>query len=91
MVKMRPPVVPEQPVAVLGTAQLKALFATCLGIDFAYRRDAAILRLFVDTRMRLAELSRLTLDDVDLDDQIALVVGALDVVRSPAVTSNAAI
>jgi integrase/recombinase XerC len=75
MVKMRPPVVPEQPVAVLDTAQLKALFATCAGTDFADRRDAAILRLFADTGMRLAELARLTVDDVDLDDQIALVIG----------------
>jgi integrase/recombinase XerC len=75
MVKMRPPVVPEQPVAVLDAGQLKALFATCSGTEFGDRRDIAILRLFVDTGMRLAELTRLTLDDVDLDDQIALVVG----------------
>jgi site-specific recombinase XerD len=75
MVKMRPPVVPEQPVAVLDAGQLKALFATCSGTDYADRRDVAILRLFVDTGMRLAELTRLTLDDVELDDQIALVMG----------------
>jgi hypothetical protein len=35
MVRTRPPVVPEQPVAVLTIAQLKALFATCSGKDFA--------------------------------------------------------
>jgi integrase/recombinase XerC len=75
MVKMRPPVVPEQPVAVLDAAQLKALFATCSGTSFADRRDAAILRLFADTGMRLSELAGLSMDDVDLDEQVALVVG----------------
>src|SRR5262249_10179972 len=75
MVKMRPPVVPEQPVAVLDAAELKALFATCGGKDFADRRDHAILRLFADTGMRLSELAGLSLADVDLDDQRALVLG----------------
>lgn len=75
MARMRPPVVPERPVDVLDATQLRALFATCEGKDFTDRRDHAILRLFVDTGMRLSELAGLTLDDVDLDEQIAYVLG----------------
>lgn len=75
MAKMRPPLVPEQPTEVVPTADLKALFASCAGKDFADRRDLAILRLFVDTGMRLSELAGLAVDDVDLDDQVAVVMG----------------
>jgi len=76
MTKMRPPMVPEQPVAVLDAAELKALFATCAtGKDFSDRRDHAMLRLFADTGLRLSELAGLNVDDVDLEDQIAIVMG----------------
>jgi integrase/recombinase XerC len=75
MAKMKPPVVPDKEVSVLSDDQLKALFATCSGKDFVDRRDAAILRLFADTGMRLAEMANLRVQDVDLDDQIAVVLG----------------
>jgi integrase len=39
------------------------------------RRDTAILRLFIDTGIRLAELAALKVDDVDLDDEVAIVMG----------------
>lgn len=73
MAKMRPPVVPEKTVAVLNETQAKALLATCAGRDFRDRRDQAILRIFLDTGMRLAELTGLTLEDVDLDDAVLFV------------------
>ena len=76
MTKMRPPKVPEQPVPVLSSNQLRALLATCEGKDFADRRDQAVLRLFIDTGMRLAELTGLRLEDLDLDVQkVAWVTG----------------
>jgi site-specific recombinase XerD len=75
MAKMRPPLVPEKPVPVLTDKQVKALFAKTAGKDFLDRRDEAILRLFADTGLRLAELANLTVDDLDLDDQLALVMG----------------
>ena len=75
MTKMKPPFVPEKEVPVLTDDQLKALFAVCSGKDFADRRDNAILRLFADTGVRLAEMANLTVHDVDLDEQIAVVLG----------------
>jgi integrase/recombinase XerC len=35
----------------------------------------AILRLFADTGLRLSELAHLTVADVDLDEQVAVVLG----------------
>jgi site-specific recombinase XerD len=68
MAKMRPPAVPEIPVPVLRLDDLKALLGTVeKGADFLARRDAALVRLFVDTGARLAEISGLKLEDVNLD------------------------
>jgi site-specific recombinase XerD len=75
MAKMKPPLVPERPVPVLTDPQLRALLATCNGRDFTDRRDHAMIRLFADTGLRLEELTRLRVDDVDLDDQVAVVLG----------------
>jgi integrase len=73
--RMRPPQVPDQPVEVLTTDQIRLLLKACEGRDFVSRRDAAIIRLFADTGMRLSELAGLTLDDVDLDSGTAAVLG----------------
>jgi integrase/recombinase XerC len=75
MERMRPPEVPEVPVPVCTDAQLKALLKDCEGKDFVSRRDTAIIRLFADTGMRLSELANLTIDDVDLDQDVAEVFG----------------
>ncbi|MGH9287980.1 MAG: tyrosine-type recombinase/integrase [Acidimicrobiales bacterium] len=75
MEKMRPPMVPERPVPVLTVDQLRALFASMSGKTFKDRRDKAILRLFADTGLRLSELAHLAVADVDLDEQVAVVMG----------------
>jgi integrase/recombinase XerC len=75
MAGMTPPHVPEAPVPVLSLDQLRALLKTCDGRGFVPRRDAAILRLFIDTGMRLSELANLTLEDLDMDLDVAVVVG----------------
>jgi site-specific recombinase XerD len=66
MIRMRPPIVPEQPVPVVSDATLKQLLAGCAGTDFVARRDNAIIRLFMDTGPRRGELAALTMDDLDL-------------------------
>jgi site-specific recombinase XerC len=44
--------------------------------DFADRRDAAILRLFLDTGARVSEAAGTMLPgDLDLDDQVIIVLG----------------
>jgi site-specific recombinase XerD len=76
MAKMKPPRMPEQPAPVLSDRQIKALLATCEGSKaLEDLRDLAVLRLFIDSGMRLSELTNLTVHDVDLDDREATVMG----------------
>ncbi|HYM53575.1 MAG TPA: tyrosine-type recombinase/integrase [Candidatus Dormibacteraeota bacterium] len=75
MANTRPPHVPEEPPTVLEPDELRALLATCAGTEFDDRRDTAILRLFLDTGIRRAELAGLRSADIDFDHNVALVVG----------------
>ena len=83
MARMRPPRVPESPPDVLREDQLKALLATCdRGQELEERRDAAILRVFVDTGARLTEVTELrwmpeddTQNDIVLDRGVLRVLG----------------
>jgi site-specific recombinase XerC len=74
-VGMHAPHVPEEPVPVLSDDQLRALLAACKGTGFAERRDTAIIRLFVDTGMRLGEMAGLQVADLDMDLEVATVIG----------------
>lgn len=65
--KMRQPSVPEEPVPVVPEADLRALVDACAGKGFDERRDTAIIRLWLDTGIRLGEMAGLTTDAVDLD------------------------
>lgn len=75
MERMKPPHVPEQPVDTLTLDEVRAMLAVCAGKTFDDRRDAAIIRLFMDSGMRRSELAGLRLSDVDFEDQVALVLG----------------
>lgn len=75
MAGLSPPTIPEQPVAVLDEAQLARLLGCMNSRSFDDRRDTAIVRLFLDTGMRLSEMAGLTLTDIDLDADVALVLG----------------
>ncbi len=59
MARMRPPKVAEQPVDVPTIEDLQSLLAVCAGNTFEDRRDTAIIRLFLDSGLRLAELTGL--------------------------------
>lgn len=59
------PFVPEKPVPVIPDDQLVTLLRVCAGKSFDDRRDTAIVRLFVDTGLRVGELAGLTVDGVD--------------------------
>jgi site-specific recombinase XerD len=72
---MRPPIVPEQPVAVVSTEELELLIRSVSGRTFAERRDMAIIRLFLDTGMRLSELAGLRVEDLDFEADVAGVTG----------------
>jgi site-specific recombinase XerD len=76
MAGMNPPQIPDEPPPVLTDDELRRLLKACEGRDFADRRDAAILRLFLDTGVRVSEAAGIMLPgDLDLDDQVVIVLG----------------
>jgi site-specific recombinase XerD len=75
MARMKPPKVPEAPPPVLTEDQIHRLLKACAGKDFAARRDTAIILLLYDTGMRRAELAGLKVSDLDLDQNVAFVMG----------------
>jgi site-specific recombinase XerD len=75
MAGLSPPSIPEQPVAVLHETELTRLLRCMNSRDFEDRRDTAIVRLFLDTGMRVSEMAGLALTDIDLDADVALVLG----------------
>jgi site-specific recombinase XerD len=76
---------PDKPVPILTDEEITALLKTCAvgrgrpGVFsrpiFFARRDETILRLLLDTGIRVSELGGLTLDDVDLERELAYVMG----------------
>lgn len=75
MARMKPPIVPEVPVPVVGDDDLRKLLKACDGKTFEDRRDLAIIRVFVDTGCRLAECGGIKLDDVDFEQEVIVVTG----------------
>lgn len=72
-IRTPPPNEPTTPVLALD--DIRALLATCAGKDFADRRDAAIIYVFLDCGLRLAEVTGLGLEDVHLRDRAVVVHG----------------
>jgi site-specific recombinase XerD len=75
MSRMRPPVVPEDPPAVVTGEQLERLLRTCRGNAFEQRRDTALISLLADTGMRRGECAALAVTDIDLDRNAAIIRG----------------
>jgi integrase len=75
MAKMRPPAVTDEPIRVLTEDQLRTVLGICSGKTFVDRRDNAIIRLFVDTCIRRAEMAGRSVDDIDIREQVAQVYG----------------
>jgi site-specific recombinase XerD len=75
MARMRPPAVPEVPVPVVPDDDLKRLLKACEGKDFEDKRDTAILRVFIDTGVRLAECAGIKTEDIDFDSEVIVVTG----------------
>jgi site-specific recombinase XerD len=76
MARMKPPKLPETPPPVLREPELRAILAGCeRDKTWLGRRDEAILRVFMDTGARRAEVLGLRLEDVDLDRGVLSVTG----------------
>ena len=74
--RMKPPAVGRKVVPVIEDEDLSALVRSCeKHRDFESRRDAALIRFFAATGVRLSELTFLNVDDVDLKKCSALVTG----------------
>lgn len=65
----------DQTTPVLTEADLRALLDTAKGRDFIAVRDTAIIMLFIYGGLRLAELSGLAVDDVNIRDRAVIVAG----------------
>ncbi len=81
MTRLRPPKPTEKPVPVLSDDELKALIAACAEKEFPDRRDEAIVRLFVDTGMRVSEMCGIRVVDLDMRADQVTVHGKGDRVR----------
>jgi site-specific recombinase XerD len=75
MANMTPPRVAIDPPTILGENELRLLTKACEGKRFEDRRDAAIIRLFLDSGMRRAEMTGLQVEDLDLGLGVAYVIG----------------
>jgi site-specific recombinase XerD len=76
MARTRPPKVPESAPPILSDEDLKLLLRACSGNDLDERRDTAILRVLIDTGLRVAELASIGYPDgVDLDAGTIAVTG----------------
>jgi site-specific recombinase XerD len=75
MTGMSPPKVGEVPVPTVSKDSMTRLLKACSANSFDDRRDHAILLLFLDTGLRLSEMSGLSVDDVDTTGRVLYVTG----------------
>ncbi|MGW0247965.1 tyrosine-type recombinase/integrase [Nocardia goodfellowii] len=73
--KMSPPDAPDQLVPVPSIESLRKLLDLCSGKDFTALRDNAIIRMFADTGCRCGEIANLAVDDLDFEEDSAMVIG----------------
>lgn len=66
MERVDPPKTTRKVKPILAEAQLAALLRGCEGAGFEQRRDAAIIRIFIDTGVRVSGLANIRTTDVHL-------------------------
>jgi len=65
LTNVKAPSAPPSPAPCLTESQLKRLMTATAGHEWEQRRDRALLRMFLSTGLRVEEMSRLDLTDVD--------------------------
>jgi site-specific recombinase XerD len=75
MARMRAPKVPEQPVPIVTDDDLSLLVKASQGSRFEDKRDYALLRLMIDTGLRLSETAGLRIDEVEFETMTLVVLG----------------
>lgn len=78
MRKMHAPKIPYDPAPTLSLDQYELVQQAIRGQTFRDVRDRAILAVMYDTGVRRAELSGMTLDDLDLGARLITVIGSKD-------------
>jgi site-specific recombinase XerD len=81
MSTLSPPTLKMKPVPVITDEELAALLKACNGKEFNDRRDEALIRFLLDCGVRISEACGLRLDQLDLDQGMALVKGKGSKVR----------
>lgn len=74
MARLHPPKVPKRIITPFSVEQVKRMLAVCNN-TFAGYRDRAVVLVFIDTGLRLAELTGIMLSDVDMQNGVIQVMG----------------
>jgi site-specific recombinase XerC len=81
MATLSPPTLKMKPVPVVSDDEVAALLKACNGREFADRRDESLIRLLLDCGVRISEACGLRVDQLDLDQGMAIVLGKGSKVR----------
>lgn len=73
MLRVDPPTVSKKVKAILTEADLSKLLRSCEGTTFEARRDTAIVRLFIDTGVRVSGIGNIRVEDVSLSRKVILI------------------
>ncbi len=75
MRNMKPPPIPETPVPIVDEEAIRKLLKVSSGKTFTDRRDHALIRLLIDSGLRRGEAAGLSVDDLDLENDVVVVLG----------------
>lgn len=75
MVRIRSPRLPRKIIRPFSREDIDNLLSVCSGNHFVEHRNRAIVLLFLDTGLRLAELASIQLADIDFDRETIRVMG----------------
>jgi site-specific recombinase XerD len=82
MAQLPRPTAPLGQPTVLSADQIQALLGSRAGTAFEDLRDAALIRLFIETGLRLTEMAALEIDDIDLDSDAVYLAGTAGAPRA---------
>lgn len=75
MQNIKPPIVPELIIKPFSQEDIQNLLLLCSGNSFLDLRNRAIILLFLDTGLRLAELTNIQLQDINFSSETIRVMG----------------
>ena len=75
MANIKPPKVPRQVIKPFSQQDIENLLLLCSGDKFLDVRNRAMILLFLDTGLRLAEVAGIQLSDINLDNETICVMG----------------